>query len=134
VLPGAAYTEKDGIYVNTEGRVQEARRALFAPGQAKEDWSILRMLADGLGKKLPYASRTELLARLAKEFPHFAELDAVVPAAWNAKAAKAGTVTAEKFDYPVRNFYMTDPISRASKTMAQCSELAVRHIQGKKAA
>jgi NADH-quinone oxidoreductase subunit G len=134
VLPGAAYTEKTALYVNTEGRVQEARRAVFPPGQAAEDWQILCMLSEVLGKTLGYASLAELRARLVREFPHFAQRDVRPNVTWDAKSGAIGTVKAEGFDYPIRNFYMTDPISRASKTMAQCSELAVRHAQGKKAA
>jgi NADH-quinone oxidoreductase subunit G len=134
VLPGAAYTEKDGIYVNTEGRVQEARRAVFPRGEAKEDWQILRLVAEQLDKALPYASRDQLRARLVQEFPHFAHIDARQDATWKNPAKENGAVSSEKFDYPVRNFYMTDPISRASKTMAQCSELKNQHAHGKKAA
>ena len=134
VLPGAAYTEKNGLYVNTEGRVQEARRAVFPRGQAQEDWSILAQVASRLGKALSYATAEQLRARLIKEFPHFAQIDVRPNAQWKTKEAKLGKVTSEKFDYPVRNFYMTDPISRASKTMALCSELKTKHTHGKKAA
>jgi NADH-quinone oxidoreductase subunit G len=120
VLPGAAYTEKDALYVNTEGRVQEARRAVFAPGQAKVDWEIIAALASTLGKALPYASLAELRAQLAAKFAPFAYVGERTEAAWNSAPVKQGKVTAEKFDYPVRNYYMSDPISRASATMAAC--------------
>ena len=133
VLPGAAYTEKNALYVNTEGRVQEARRAVFPPGEAQEDWKIISALAQTLGKPLMYASRDELLVRLTREFPHFAQVDVRTAAPWKNETAPAAAIKMEKFDYPMRNFYMSDPISRASKTMAQCSELA-HNAQGKVAA
>jgi NADH-quinone oxidoreductase subunit G len=134
VLPGVAYTEKDGLYVNTEGRVQEARRAVFPKGEAKEDWSVIAMVAERLGKKLPYASQQELRARLIQEFPQFAQLDVRPNVTWKDEVNSKNVIKAEGFDYPVRNFYMTDPISRASKTMAQCSELKTKTVHGKKAA
>lgn len=120
VLPGAAYTEKDALYVNTEGRVQEARRAVFAPGQAQVDWEIIARLSTMLGHKLPYASQAELRAQLAARLPQFQYIGELTMSAWNSAEAKADKVRAEKFDYPVRNYYMSDPISRASKTMAEC--------------
>ncbi len=134
VLPGAAYTEKDALYVNTEGRVQEAKRAVFPPGQARADWQILRALSDVLGKALPYNSLSELRARLVREFPHFAKVGMRTAATWSNKSASTGTIAGEKFDYPVRNFYMSDPISRASKTMAQCAESVMKTMQEKMAA
>src|SRR6202008_4257463 len=75
ILPGAAYTEKDGLYVNFEGRVQRARRATFPPGDAREDWAILRALSEVLGVKLPYDDRSALLAALEKDVTHFANLN-----------------------------------------------------------
>ena len=72
ILPGAAYTEKDGLYANFEGRVQRGRRAAFPPGEAKEDWAILRALSDVLGVKLPYDDRAALLAAMEKDATHFA--------------------------------------------------------------
>jgi NADH-quinone oxidoreductase subunit G len=120
VLPGAAYTEKDAWYVNTEGRVQEARRAVFAPGQAQIDWEIIARLAQRLGRPLNYASQGELRNQLAARLPQFQYIGERTEAAWNSAPAKADGVKAEKFDYPVRNYYMSDPISRASKTMAEC--------------
>ena len=120
VLPGAAYTEKDAWYVNTEGRVQEARRAVFAPGQAQIDWEIIARLAQHLGKPLAYSSQAELRASIAARLTPFQYVGERTEAAWNSAPAKAGAVKAERFDYPVRNYYMSDPISRASKTMAEC--------------
>ncbi len=121
ILPGAAYTEKDGTYVNTEGRVQEALRAVFPPGEAREDWSIIRALSEVLGKTLPYDTFKALRARLATIDPNFASVDQVKPATWG-NFGTAGAIASSAFDYPVKNYYMTDPISRASRTMAQCSE------------
>ena len=123
VLPGAAYTEKDGTYVNTEGRVQRGERAVFPPGEAREDWKILRALSDVLGHKLPYDRLSQLRQRLASVAPSFATIDAVTPAAWGAFGTD-GPVDPQPFTYPIRDFYRTDPISRASPTMAACAEAA----------
>ena len=121
VLPGAAYTEKDGTYVNTEGRVQLGLRAVFAPGDAREDWTVIRALSEKLGKTLPYDNITQVRARLKFVNPLFAGVDKAQAAEWKAFGA-AGAIAASGFDYPVKNYYMTDPISRASRTMAQCTE------------
>ncbi|MBX9727116.1 MAG: molybdopterin-dependent oxidoreductase, partial [Rickettsiales bacterium] len=133
VLPGAAYTEKNALYVNTEGRVQETRRAIFPPGQAREDWMIIAGLANLLGKPLAYGSHKQLRARIAAEFASFATIDARVAATWKPQSEVKGTIKAEKFDYPIHNFYMSDPISRTSKTMAECTE-SLRQSREKKAA
>lgn len=120
VLPGAAYTEKEATYVNMEGRPQRGKRAVFPPGQAKEDWAILRSLSDMLGKPLPYHNLPDLRARIAKEFPHFAAIGAIQPAVWKAETKTSFAIAASPFLPFVTNFYMTDPISRASRTMAEC--------------
>ena len=125
VLPGAAYTEKDALYVNTEGRVQEAFRAVFAPGEAREDWKILRALSDVLGHTLPYDSIEQLRARIAEEFPVMAVLDVVNPGALDVPA-KAGKIDKAGFEAGIHNFYMTDPISRASRTMAECTDQVLK--------
>ncbi len=127
ILPGAAYTEKSGTYVNTEGRVQMTNRAGFAPGEAKEDWAILRALSDTLGRRLPFDSLNALRARLYAEYPHFADIDGVKPgaAADVANAAKlGGKIGKVAFASSVRDFYLTNPIARASAVMAECSALA----------
>ncbi|MDE3016405.1 MAG: NADH-quinone oxidoreductase subunit G [Pseudomonadota bacterium] len=123
VLPGAAYTEKDATYVNLEGRVQRAQRAVFPPGQAKEDWTILRALSEVLGKKLPYDNLAQLRARMEKIAPHFAQVGEITPAAWPKAPERKGhfRIDAAPFGEFIPNFYMTDPISRASKTMAECT-------------
>jgi NADH-quinone oxidoreductase subunit G len=121
ILPGAAYTEKDARYVNTEGRVQDALRAVFPPGEAREDWSIVRALSEKIGKTLPYDSLAALRAALVKAVPHLGQIDKIQPAQWTAFGT-AGAIAATTFDYPIKNYYMTDPISRASRTMARCTE------------
>jgi NADH-quinone oxidoreductase subunit G len=121
VLPGAAYTEKDASWVNTEGRVQLGRRAVFPPGEAREDWKILRALSGALGRPLPFDSLAELRRRMRATFPVFATLDDPAPAAWGG-FGQPGPVDPAPFVYPVADFYRTDPVSRASATMAECSE------------
>jgi len=121
VLPGAAYTEKDGTYVNTEGRVQRGLRAVFPPGDAREDWTIIRALSEKLGKTLPYDNIVQVRARLAYVNPIFSGVDKVLAAEWKAFGTP-GSISPSAFEYPVKNYYMTDPISRASRTMAQCTE------------
>ncbi len=128
ILPGAAYTEKNATYVNTEGRVQQTALAAFPPGDAREDWTIVRALSEALGKRLPYDNVGQLRRRLFEISPRFQRLDAVEPAAWG-EFGKAGAVDAASFAPPIANFYMTDPISRASETMAQCTETFLRGRQ-----
>ncbi len=120
ILPGAAYTEKNATYVNTEGRAQRARRAVFPPGEAREDWKILRALSEVLGHRLAYDNLDAVRARLAQAAPAFAAIDAVAPADWGAFGSP-GKMDATPFASPIENFYMTDPISRASATMAECT-------------
>jgi NADH-quinone oxidoreductase subunit G len=119
VLPGAAYTEKDGIYVNTEGRVQYANRAAFPPGDAREDWTIIRALAARVKVSLGFDNLGELRDDLIEAVPHFAMADQISPAKWvkfgSKTKLKDASVTAA-----IDNFYMTCAISRASETMADC--------------
>ena len=121
ILPGAAYTEKNATYVNTEGRAQMARLAVFPPGEAREDWKIIRALAEALGKTLPYDSLGQVRRRLAEVSPTFLAIDAVTPATPVAFAAP-GEVDSAPFVMPIENYYMTDAISRVSPTMAKCME------------
>lgn len=122
VLPGAAYTEKDATYVNTEGRVQRTKRAVFPPGEAKEDWKVIRALSDVLGHKLTYDDKAQLQARIVEINPLFAALDSIQSAPWQS-IPDEGKISQTPFepllDY---NYYMTDPISRNSATMARCSQ------------
>ena len=133
ILPGAAYTEKAGTYVNTEGRVQLAERCTFPPGDAREDWAILRALSGAIGKTLPFDSLAALRRALYAEHPHFAEIDRLpaLPASGteglDAAAAQPGK---GPFASPIVDFYQTNPIARASAVMAECSSLAAgRHAQ-----
>ncbi|WP_092496995.1 NADH-quinone oxidoreductase subunit NuoG [Faunimonas pinastri] len=127
ILPGAAYTEKSGTYVNTEGRVQVANRAAFPPGDAREDWSILRALSAVLGQTLPFDSLAQLRARLYSAHPHMAAVDEIAlgsPADIARLAGAAGgSLEGASFVNPVQDFYLTNPIARASKVMAECSAL-----------
>ena len=122
VLPGAAYTEKDATYVNLEGRAQRTKRAVFPPGQAKEDWAIIRALSDALGKPLPYNTIDQLRERMAKIAPHFAQPGELFPAAWPVLEQQRDRfrISDQPLGEHILNYYMTDPISRASKTMAEC--------------
>jgi NADH-quinone oxidoreductase subunit G len=127
ILPGAAYTEKNGIYVNTEGRVQLGVRSVFPKGEAKEDWAILRALSERLGAKLPYDSFDQLRAKLFADHPTFGRIDYVAsPAAPLdlGSLGSAGEVGEGAFASPIKSFYLTNPIARASVTMAECAALA----------
>ncbi|HEY8615877.1 NADH-quinone oxidoreductase subunit NuoG [Phenylobacterium sp.] len=129
ILPGAAYTEKNGLYVNTEGRVQLGVRAVFPKGDAREDWAILRALSERMGQTLPYDSLDQLRARLFADHPTFGRIDYVA----GPEAAKAvdlsglggaGDLSDAPFASPIKSFYLTNPIARASVTMAECAALA----------
>ncbi|HEX4095533.1 MAG TPA: NADH-quinone oxidoreductase subunit NuoG [Caulobacteraceae bacterium] len=128
ILPGAAYTEKQGLYVNTEGRVQMAQRAVFPKGEAREDWTILRALSERLGAKLPYDSLEQLRARLFADHPTFGQLDYApggTPAALDLSGlGQAGELSSAPLKSPVTAFHLTNPIARASVTMAECAALA----------
>ena len=125
ILPGAAYTEKDGTYVNTEGRVQRGLRAMFPPGDAREDWRILRAFSAVCGRDLPYDELDALRDRLARANPVFARRGAHRFGATDLSppAGDAGGITDADLLPAVPDYYLTDPISRASPTMAACSGL-----------
>jgi NADH-quinone oxidoreductase subunit G len=126
ILPGAAYTEKDALYVNTEGRPQMTARAVFPPGEARQDWKILRALSGALGHVLPFDTGGELRAKLFAACPHLALPDQILPpdsAAIESLAAKASKVGKERFGQAIADFYLTNPIARASEIMASLSEL-----------
>ena len=114
VLPGAAYTEKDGVYLNLEGRTQHTKKAAFAPGDAREDWKIIRELSKYLSHTLPWENFEELRVVMFKEHPHFNMLDHIEPAGeWKyGPGHGTGVISPTAFTYPIQNFYMTDPISR----------------------
>jgi NADH-quinone oxidoreductase subunit G len=128
ILPGAAYTEKSGTYVNTEGRVQLGNRGSFPPGEAREDWAILRALSDVLGRRLPFDSLLQLRQKLYEAYPHFAGIDDIrrddVAGTAARLAGLGGTPGREPFASPVLDFYLTNPIARASGVMAECSAIA----------
>jgi NADH-quinone oxidoreductase subunit G len=126
VLPAAAYTEKAAIFVNTEGRVQMTQRAAFPKGAAREDWAIVRALSERLGHRLPYDSHAQLHQRLLADHPVFASLDHAprrdFPAGFDvASLGAAGTLSSAALVSPVRDFYLTNPIARASVVMAECA-------------
>ncbi len=126
VLPGAAYTEKHGTYVNTEGRVQLGERAVFPPGDAREDWTIIRALSEHLGAKLPFDNIRELRQAMYKAYPHLAAIDHVKPEGFT-KPDIAKDRLAPLPDEPiaplVEDLYQTNPIARASSVMAELSAL-----------
>jgi NADH-quinone oxidoreductase subunit G len=128
ILPGAAYTEKNATYVNTEGRMQRTWLAVHPPGEAREDWKIIRALSAAMDKPLAQNTLDDVRARLTEVSPTFADANegAVVPAAYKAGAGGAGgRLEAAPFTSPVKNYYMTDPISRASRTMAACTDVYI---------
>ncbi|WP_271438661.1 NADH-quinone oxidoreductase subunit NuoG [Pontixanthobacter luteolus] len=120
ILPAASYAEKDGTYVNTEGRVQFAEKAVFAPGDAREDWTILRALADALGVDVGFDSFVQLQSAMIKAVPALGEeglADYGALPKVDSKAKAEGEISA----YPIKDFYLTNPIARASAVMQQCS-------------
>jgi NADH-quinone oxidoreductase subunit G len=128
ILPGAAYTEKDGLYVNTEGRVQMANRAVFPKGEAREDWAIIRALSEQVGARLPYDTLAALRDKLMTDHPTFGQIGYAPGHATAASfdltaVGEAGPVSDAPFKNPVADFYLTNPIARASVTMAECSAL-----------
>jgi NADH-quinone oxidoreductase subunit G len=122
ILPGAAYTEKDATYVNLEGRAQRALQATFPPGEAREDWRILRALSEVVGHPLPYNTLEQLRQHMETVAPYLAHIDTILPTAlvFNPDATLA-RIADKPFDEVITNFYMTDPISRVSRTMAACT-------------
>jgi NADH-quinone oxidoreductase subunit G len=119
VLPGAAYAEKHGTYVNLEGRVQHGERAVFPPGEAREDWSIMRAVSEHLGKRLPFDSFGQLHAAMINEYPQLAR-DGLIDLPW--APPKLDAKASGPVRYPISDFYLTNAIARASPTMRRCSE------------
>jgi NADH-quinone oxidoreductase subunit G len=127
ILPGAAYPEKSGIYVNTEGRVQMAARAAFPPGDAREDWAILRALSEHLDHKLGYDSLAQLRQALFAAHPHLMRIDRIEPTDSGDIRRMAdvdGAPDKTPFAPVIEDFYLTNPIARASAVMAECSAIA----------
>lgn len=132
ILPGAAYTEENGLFVNTEGRPQLAMRAGFAPGEAKENWAILRALSAELGATLPFDSLAQLRTALIEAVPHLAQIDQVIEN--EVQPLDVGPLGQATFRAAVRDFYLTNPIARASQLMAELSAQAQARNAGKIAA
>ncbi len=118
ILPGASYAEKPGTYVNLEGRVQRGDKAVFAPGDAREDWTILRALSEKLGKTLPFDTFEQLRAAMVADVPALAD-EGLASFAWNPPALDAKG--SGEVNYPIADFYLTNAICRASPTMQRCS-------------
>jgi len=118
VLPGAAYSEKHGTFVNLEGRVQRAEKASFSPGEAREDWTILRAVSDLIGKPLPFDRFDQLRAAMVAEVPALGT-EGLLDLPWSPPSL--GTQASGPVTLPVKDFYLTNPISRASPTMQRCS-------------
>ncbi len=122
ILPGAAYTEESGLFVNTEGRPQVALRANFAPGEAKENWAILRALSAELGATLPWDTQAGLRRAMVEAAPVLGGVDQVAENEWQAlPVEKMGNAS---FRYVIGDFYLTNPIARASEVMAELSAQA----------
>ena len=119
VLPGAAYAEKHGTYVNTEGRVQRSERAAFAPGEAREDWTIFRAVSDLLGAPLPFDRFDQLRAKMIEDYPALGT-DGLIAFDWS--PPKLDTKAEGSIVFPIRDFYLTNAITRSSPTMHACSE------------
>ncbi len=126
ILPAAAYTEKSATFVNTEGRVQRTQRATFPVGDSREDWTIFRALSAALGSALPYDDVASLRARIGKEWPHLAA-PGLTPAAWG-NFGTPGDIRPTAMQAPTTNFYLTNPIARASKTMSECVAATSQHL------
>jgi NADH-quinone oxidoreductase subunit G len=122
ILPAAAYTEENALFVNTEGRPQLAMRAGFAPGEAKENWAILRALSGEVGRVLPYDSLAQLRSSLIEAHPHLAAIDEVAENEWTPLALS--NMGEGDFVTALRDFYLSNPIARASSLMAELSSLA----------
>ncbi len=130
VLPGAAYTEKNATWVNLEGRPQHGRLAVFPPGEAREDWKILRAASEALGRTVPLDNIFAVRARMAELAPQLARIDSVTPAEWGG-FGRRGRLTEAPFVSPIADFYLTNPIARASKVMRQCSAEILRPVNEK---
>jgi NADH-quinone oxidoreductase subunit G len=130
ILPGAAYTEKQALYVNTEGRIQEALPAVTPPHLAKEDWKIVRALADHVaGVSLTYRTLEDVRSAMVQVYPFLSLRDQCPPPSWTRFPQSPKTLEKDPLVSPVTNFYQTDPISRASKTMAECTRVFVHGAQ-----
>jgi NADH-quinone oxidoreductase subunit G len=131
VLPGAAYAEKHGTYVNTEGRVQRGEKAAFPPGEAREDWAILRAVSELAGKKLPFDNFAQLRAAMVADYPKLGR-DGLIDLPWS--PPKIDAKASGPVRYPIGDFFLTNTICRASPTMQRCSEELVQGLHYEEAA
>jgi NADH-quinone oxidoreductase subunit G len=131
VLPGATYAEKHGTYVNTEGRVQRGEKAAFPPGEAREDWTILRAVSELAGKTLPFDNFGQLRQQMVSEYPELGR-DGLIDLPWS--PPKLNAKAEGPIRYPIADFFLTNAICRASPTMQRCSEELVRGVQFQEAA
>jgi len=123
ILPAAAYTEKDGIYMNLEGRTQRARRAVFPPGQAREDWKIIRAISDQADLSIGYNDIADVRTEMGAQYPALMAYDEIQDVELKAfKAKSVGKASNDPFEYPIDNFYLTNPICRASDIMKRCAQ------------
>ncbi|MFC0408163.1 NADH-quinone oxidoreductase subunit NuoG [Roseomonas elaeocarpi] len=136
ILPGATYLEKEGTYVNTEGRVQRGRRSVFPPGEAREDWRILRAFSQVIGRPLPYDDEAAIRAALVSANPVFGQVGVLTPAAVPASgpAAAGATVAGGGFVLPIADYYIVDAMTRASEVMAECSRARREDVPSQMAA
>ncbi|NDG04272.1 MAG: hypothetical protein EB121_02810 [Alphaproteobacteria bacterium] len=135
VLPGAAYTEKTGTYVNTEGRVQQTRRAAFPPGEAREDWKIFVGISHALGQPLPFVTLADVRTAMVTQYSALSHVGEKMDVSWQA-FGKAGPVDGAAFANPMtaEQFYMSNSICRASPTMHECVAMVRGESQKKVAA
>ena len=127
ILPGAAYTEKDGIYMNTEGRPQRGRRAVFPPGEAREDWAIIRALSGYCDQTLGFNDFSDLRAEMIASYPRLGAFDTIVPVEWGPFGGAQHKVAPEPFKNPIENFYITNVITKSSETMRRCTETFIKN-------
>jgi NADH dehydrogenase (ubiquinone) Fe-S protein 1 len=133
ILPGSAFTEKAATFVNTEGRAQVTRAAVSPPGAAREDWKIIRALSEVCDKALPYDDIVHLRSRMAQVSPTLVKHDELQPNTFgdmtlNILKGLQGEISSTDLELPIKDFYMTDCISRASSTMAKCSQVFTKKI------
>jgi NADH-quinone oxidoreductase subunit G len=131
ILPGAAYAEKHGTYVNTEGRVQRGEKAAFPPGEGREDWAILRAVSELAGKTLPFDSFGQLRQQMVSEYPQLGR-DGLIDLPWSPPSLDAKSEGAVR--YSIADFFLTNAICRNSPTMRRCSEELVQGLHYEEAA
>jgi len=131
ILPASAYTEKNATYVNLEGRVQRTKLAVFAPGEAREDWAIMNEIASVLGYDLGYANLSSLRSKIIAQYPFLGKIGQIEKAKWQISTSKT-KLSKDKIATIPYNFYMTNAICRASKIMAECTKTFLPHKNPKK--